>query len=167
MAAGDAGALREFYELHAGRVYAIAARVLSNREDVREVVQDSFIKAWRQARSYRPDRGEAVSWLLFIARNTAIDRLRQGARQRLALASLANEPDLRDRSLQPACDGQEFLDHLLSNLSPAQCEALDLAFFSGFSQAEIAKRMNTPVGNVKNHLRRGLLKLRELATFND
>jgi RNA polymerase sigma-70 factor (ECF subfamily) len=167
MATGDAGALREFYELHAGRVHAIAARILANREDVREVVQDTFIKAWRQARTYRPDRGEAVSWLLFIARNNAIDRLRQGARRRLALASMAKEPDLCDPTRRPECDGQEYLDRLLSNLSPAQCEALDLAFFSGCSQAEIAQRMNTPIGNVKNHLRRGLLKLRELATLND
>jgi len=108
-----------------------------------------------------------VSWLLFIARNAAIDRLRQGARRRTLLSLLASDPDLRESSPPVVPGGREFLEHLLADLSPAQRQALDLAFFSGCSQAEIAQRMQTPIGNVKNHLRRGLLKLRQLTLRHD
>jgi len=167
MAAGEAEALQEFHALHAGRVHGVVARMLADREEVREVVQDAFVKAWRQARTYREDRGEAVSWLLFIARNAAIDRLRQGARRRTLLSLLASDPDLRESSPPVVPGGREFLEHLLADLSPAQRQALDLAFFSGCSQAEIAQRMQTPIGNVKNHLRRGLLKLRQLTLRHD
>ena len=167
MAAGDADALREFYELHATGVHRVVARILCDREEVREAVQDTFIKAWRLAATYRPDRGEAVAWLVFIARNTAIDRLRGGARRRALLAAAANDPDRTGPPDSAPADDREFLEHHLAGLSPAQRQALELAFFGGYSQEEIAQQMRTPVGNVKNHLRRGLLKLRQLAGHHD
>jgi len=167
MARGEARALQTLYERHVGRVRAIAARVLADPEEVREAVQDAFVKAWQQAGAYRPDRGEVISWLAFIVRNGAIDRLRRGARRRDALALLANEAPESRSTPQATADGREFLDHHLAELSPAQRQALELAFFSGCSQVEIAARMQTPVGNVKNHLRRGLLKLRQLTHHHD
>jgi RNA polymerase sigma-70 factor (ECF subfamily) len=167
MATGESGALQALYERHVGRVRGVAARILADPEEVREGVQDTFVKAWQQAATYRPDRGEVISWLLFIARNGAIDRLRRGVRRRDALALLAHDFADSLSAPQTAADGREFLDHPLADLSVPQRQALELAFFSGCSQLEIAERMQTPVGNVKNHLRRGLLKLRQLTQSHD
>jgi RNA polymerase sigma-70 factor (ECF subfamily) len=165
MSGGDAEALRELYARYAVRLHGVALRIVGNREEARDAVQDTFLKAWRQAGRYRPERAEVFAWLVFIARNSAIDRLR---RQKRDPASVAMSPeDLSASLLAPsakeAAEQQEWLAHHLSHLNPAQREALELAFFTGCTQQEIADRMRTPVGNVKNHLRRGLLKLRQLA----
>lgn len=167
MAAGDAEALQLLYLEFNSRIQGIVRRILEDPEDAREAVQDTFIKAWRQASSYRPDRGEVVSWLVFIARHAAIDRLRQGARRRLLHEALQREPV---EPLPPAganADDHSFLSRHLGELSAPQRQALELAFFGGCTQAQIATAMQTPVGNVKNHLRRGLRKLRQIVTQHD
>ncbi len=167
MAEGDVDALQLLYLELGSVVYGIVRRILEDPEDAREAVQDTFIKAWRQAATYRADRGEVVSWLVFIARHAAIDRTRKGARRRLLHAVLLREPV---EPTPPAGDGfeqQEILAAQLGQLSPPQRQALELAFFSGCSQAEIASMMQTPVSNVKNHLRRGLTKLRQIVVRHD
>ncbi|HYD83257.1 MAG TPA: sigma factor, partial [Opitutus sp.] len=92
MASGDAEALQLLYLQFSGQINGIVRRILEDPEDAREAVQDTFIKAWRQAATYRRDRGEVVSWLVFIARHSAIDRLRKGARRRLLHEALQREP---------------------------------------------------------------------------
>lgn len=162
MAAGDDEALQLLYLQFSAQVHGVVRRILEDPEDAREAVQDAFIKAWRQAASYRPDRGEVVSWLVFIARHAAIDRLRKGARRRLLHEALQREPSELAMPVRELFDQQENLSRHLGELSPAQRQALELAFFGGCTQAQIATTMQTPVGNVKNHLRRGLQKLRQL-----
>jgi RNA polymerase sigma-70 factor, ECF subfamily len=167
MAAGEKDALRLLYLEFGSIVHGIVRRVLEDPEDAREAVQDSFIKAWRQAASYRPERGEVVAWLVFVARHSAIDRLRKGARRRLLHEALQRETYEPIRPGREVLDQQDFLTQQLTQLSSAQRQSLELAFFGGCSQNEIAAAMNIPVGNVKNHLRRGLLKLRQLVTRHD
>lgn len=166
LAAGEAEAMQVLFLEFGPIVHGVVRRVLEDPEDAREAVQDTFIKLWRQASSYRSDRGEVVSWLVFIARRVAIDRVRQGARRRLLYEALQKQP------AETACfagsfDQKEHLARDLAQLSAPQRQALELAFFSGCSQAEIASAMQTPVGNVKNHLRRGLSKLRQIVTRHD
>lgn len=164
MAAGDAEALQLLYLEISPFVNGIVRRILENPEDAREAVQDTFIRAWRKARSYRPDRGEVVAWLVFIARNAAIDRVRKGARQRLLYAAVERELATPVAVAEPTeIEVREDAGQRLNALSPPQRRTLELAFFAGFTQAEIASAMRTPIGNVKNHLRRGLQKLRRLA----
>lgn len=148
-------------------VHGIVRRILEDPEDAREAVQDTFIKAWRQASSYRADRGEVVAWLVFIARHAAIDRVRQGARRRLLYATLQNDKVGATGRMEGSFEQKEHLDHHLAQISVPQRQALELAFFSGCTQMEIASAMQTPVGNVKNHLRRGLSKLRQSLTRHD
>lgn len=167
MADGDAEALQLLYLEFQAQVHGIARRILEDPEDAREAVQDAFIKAWRQAAAYRPERGEVVSWLVFIARNAAIDQLRKGARRRLLHQAFQREPIETSAPRYDWADGGEILARHLSELSAAQRQALELAFFGGCTQAQIASAMGTPVGNVKNHLRRGLQKLRQLVTRHD
>ncbi|HRE83769.1 MAG TPA: sigma-70 family RNA polymerase sigma factor [Opitutaceae bacterium] len=169
VANGDLDALRHLHETFSPLLFGVARRILSDPEDVREVVQDTFIKAWRQAAHYRPERGEVYSWLIFITRNQAIDRLRRTSRRHVMLTALENgEQDLpKDLSPDEVLDRRDLIDRNLAHLSDAQRRALELAFFTGCSQAEIAAAMRTPIGNVKNHLRRGLLKLRQLVERHD
>lgn len=167
MAAGDADALRSLYELHIGRVYAIAVRILGSEEDARDVAQDVFLKAWRQAARYQPERGEVVSWLVLMARSAAIDRHRQRHRRNRILLSLADETDGFDQFSPDAGDGRALLEGPLARLTPVQRRALELAFFGGYSHTEIADRMRTSLHNVKNHLRRGLLKLRRVVADHE
>lgn len=162
MATGDAEALQLLYLEFSAQVHGIVRRILEDPEDAREAVQDTFIKAWRQAGTYRRERGEVVSWLVFIARHSAIDRLRKGARRRLLHEALQREPADAAMPAHELFDQHETLSRHLGELSPAQRQALELAFFGGCTQAQIASAMQTPVGNVKNHLRRGLQKLRQL-----
>jgi len=169
MAAGDTRALQELHEIHVGQIFGLVARILSDREEAREAVQDAFVKAWQRAASYRPERGEVISWLVLIARTTAIDRLREGLRRKQIHAELAQtatvlEPPAADDTAQTDRDE---LDHRLLELTAAQRQALELAFYSGCSQAEVAHRMQVPVSTVKNHLHRGLTKLRQLNQRHD
>lgn len=167
MASGNAEALTELHHAYVSILFGVVRRILLDPEDVREVVQDTFVKAWNQAAHYRPERGEVSAWLTFMARNAAIDRLRQRTRRSAAVASL--DPSLDETSPAPheETERRELLEQTLNELSPEQRRALELAFFKGCSQNEIAHAMSAPVGNVKNYLRRGLLKLRQLASRHD
>ena len=167
LAVGESAALQVLYLEFSPLVHGIARRILEDPEDAREAVQDTFIKLWRQAPAYHPDRGEVVAWLVFIARHAAIDRVRQGARRRMLHDALQENPPETMSSATVSSEEREVLAHHLAQLSTAQRRALELAFFSGCTQNEIASAMQTPVGNVKNHLRRGLSKLRQIVTRHD
>ncbi len=167
MAEGDAEALQLLYLQFHAQLHGIVRRILEDPEDAREAVQDAFIKAWRQAAAYRPERGEVVAWLVFIARNAAIDQLRKGARRRLLHEAFQREPADGNETRYDWADRDEILSRHLAELSAAQRQALELAFFGGCTQAQIASAMGTPIGNVKNHLRRGLQKLRQLVMRHD
>lgn len=169
MAAGDTQPMHALHEAFSPLLFGVARRILRDSEDVREVVQDAFVKAWRQAPSYHPERGEVYSWMVFITRNQAIDRLRRGKSRQALLTALQNEENDDRAAAAPdeRFDRREFLDHTLAHLTAPQRQALELAFFTGCSQAEIATAMCTPVGNVKNHLRRGMLKLRQLVARHE
>lgn len=164
---GDTEALRELHDLLVGTARRVVHGILADPEDAREAVQDTFIKIWRQASRYQPARGEVVSWLVLIARHTALDRARRGARRRLLIERLAHLPTDPAPAPTEAFDQHELLARPLAELSPPQRRALELAFFAGCTQPEIAAAMAQPVGNVKNHLRRGLLKLRQLVARHD
>ncbi|MCF3650408.1 RNA polymerase sigma factor [Synoicihabitans lomoniglobus] len=161
LCAGDTDAMRLLYLELSPIVHGVVRRTLEDPEDAREAVQDTFIKVWRQASRYRADRGEVVSWVVFIARNAAIDRVRQGARRRQLLEQWTPTDDATTSPASTASEQTDLLDTHLARLSAPQRRALQLAFFAGCTQTEISSTMKIPVGNVKNHLRRGLSKLRQ------
>lgn len=156
MAAREEEALRDFYQRHVGAVAGLVGRILRNREDAREAVQDTFVKAWKAAAAYRPERAPVMAWLVFIARHAAIDRLRRSRREEAGFSILpAAEPP------PAASDAADEVRLRLGELTGAQRQALELAFFEDCTQAEIARRMQVPVTTVKNHLHRGLARLRQ------
>jgi RNA polymerase sigma-70 factor (ECF subfamily) len=166
MAGGNQAALSSLYEQTVGQVYAIALRVLRCKEDAEEVVCDVYSQAWHSARSFDSDRGPVMAWLAVMARNRAVDRLRQ-RRDVLSLdderhaelaASLAGEAPGPDQVLAKFQEGSA-VHRALESISAQRRQLLGMAFFQGLSHQEIADATRIPLGTVKSHLRRALAAL--------
>jgi len=163
--AGDTRALEELYDRHGDLLYSLVMRILRSAADAEEVVQEAWLQAWRKAGSFDPARGTVAAWLITIARNRAIDRLRsEGSRERAqALAGAEPAAPVADASSEV---GQRTLaEHMASALAMLERqhrEVLELAYFGGLSQTEIATRLGAPLGTVKSWSRQALARLREL-----
>jgi RNA polymerase sigma-70 factor, ECF subfamily len=167
-ARGDGAALAALYDRHARGVYALALRVVANEADAEEVVQEVFNQAWRQAARYDPARGTVAAWLLTMARTRAIDRLRarQARPDRAGLESERTLDVLPAASPDPAdaLDSERDVARVrqaLQRLPLLQRAAIELAYFEGLTQSQIAERLEQPLGTVKTRIRAGLLKLRD------
>ena len=166
MAAGDTRALEELYDRHAPMLYGLVLRIVGKVADAEEVLQDSWVQAWRRADTWDPARGTVAAWLVTLARSRAIDRVRSmAARQRAESAAPAPEaPVSADEPAASAAQRQrqQRLSAALATLTPRQREVLELGYFGGLSQTEIAERLGAPLGSVKSWTRQGLMRLREL-----
>ncbi len=172
---GDSRAIAALYDRYSGLIFALGLRMLGDREGTEELVQEVFLRAWRQAGTYRPSLGRVSTWLLGIARNLAIDELRRrGARPQRAdgdsdeqLAQIAGAQD-DDPAVQVglAARRQE-VRRALDTLPPAQRQVMELAYYSGLTQSEIAQRLGDPLGTVKTRMRLATQKLRELLRETD
>ena len=165
MAAGDTRALEELYDRHAPMLYGLVLRIVGKASDAEEVLQDAWLQAWRRADTWDAARGTVAAWLVTLARSRAIDRIRSvAARQRAESATPAPEMALADEPAANAAQRQrqERLSAALATLTPRQREVLELGYFGGLSQTEIAERIGAPLGSVKSWTRQGLMRLREL-----
>jgi RNA polymerase sigma-70 factor (ECF subfamily) len=166
MAAGDTRALEELYDRHGSMLYGLVLRIVGRAADAEEVLQDAWLQAWRRAETWDPGRGTVAAWLVTLARSRAIDRIRSVAsRQRAESASPTPDPSLT--ADEPAANAaqrqrQERLSAALATLTPRQREVLELGYFGGLSQTEIAEKIGAPLGSVKSWTRQGLMRLREL-----
>lgn len=167
---GDREAFEEFYDRFNGLIYSTALRVLANETDAQDVAQDVLFMIWEKAPMYDPSRGKPLTWAITMTRNKAIDRLRaQSRRARLGedyrRETCADEERVAEREplsdLEATEDG-EILRSAVMKLSPEQREAIELAYFGGLTQQEIAERLRQPLGTVKARIRRGMIRLRRL-----
>jgi RNA polymerase sigma-70 factor (ECF subfamily) len=166
MAGGDSSALAELYDRHGRAIYSLACRILSDPADAEDIVQDVFSQAWRQAARYDRSRAAVAGWLLMMTRTRSLDRLR--ARNARPAVSAAGEPDFDtfpDQGPGPeaatlTADAVRRLRQAMGELSEPQRRAIELAYFEGLTQADIAGRLDEPLGTVKTRLRSALLKLR-------
>ena len=167
MAAGDDQALGALYDRWHPVVHGVVSRLLRQADDVEEVVEETFWQAWRQASRFDLARGAVQTWLLTIARSRALDRVRALRRRR----EEPLEGDDGQPVIQQAAEGDPALDAeaserrrivvaALSGLPAEQREALELGYFGGLSQSEIAARTGQPLGTVKTRMRLALQKLR-------
>jgi RNA polymerase sigma-70 factor (ECF subfamily) len=167
MAAGDDRALGALYDRWHPVVHGVVSRLLRQADDVEDVVEETFWQAWRQASRFDLARGAVQTWLLTIARSRALDRVRALRRRR----EEPLEGDDGEPVVQPAAEGDPALDAeaserrrivvaALSALPAEQREALELGYFGGLSQSEIAERTGQPLGTVKTRMRLALQKLR-------
>ena len=168
--AGDSAALGELYDRHSDLLYSLAARIAGNATEAEEVLQETWVQAWRRAAQYDPVRGSVGAWLVTIARSRALDRLRSA--QSRARAEVAAGADAGHVAAAPAPpDAAQHAEHrqlservnaALASLETHQREVLELAYFGGLSQSEIAERLAAPLGTVKSWTRQGLARLRDL-----
>jgi RNA polymerase sigma-70 factor (ECF subfamily) len=169
MARGEEGALGELYDRHARPVFSLALRILQNRADAEDIVQEVFAQVWQQAHRYQHERGAVAAWLLMIARSRAIDRLRarrarpESGEEALAAQRVADAAPMQDLQLLSNEEVAK-LRAALDALPDAQRAALELAYYEGMTQAEIADRLSEPLGTVKTRIRQAVIKLREALT---
>ncbi len=167
MAQGEGDAVAELYDRHARPVYSLALRILGDVTEAEDVVQEVFSQAWRQASRYNTSRGAVAAWLLMLARSRAIDRLR-ARRARPKIASDEHAADtLIDTGLPVDSQVISFeqitrVRAALDELPMLQKLAIELAYFEGLTHAEIAARLEQPLGTVKTRIRLALMKLREV-----
>jgi RNA polymerase sigma-70 factor (ECF subfamily) len=169
VAAADERALAELYDRWVVTVHALVARIVSDPEDAEDVVEDVFWQAWRQAARYEGARGSVGTWLMTIARSRALDRLRARRRRR---EELLEEWVIDDRpgagtDLAANVEASERRARVLAALDalpPEQRQVLEMAYFEGMSQTEIADRTDQPLGTIKTRVRLAMQKLRERLT---
>lgn len=165
VANGDERAFLTLYDRHASRVHGLTLRILGDPMLAEEATQDTFLKLWSRARQYLAERGPFLPWLLTIARRVALDRLRLEAR-RPALSD-SNDPEdvwqtVPDLDSQADESRWRSLYFAVQALHPDQRRVIELAYYQGLSQSEIAEVLGWPLGTVKTRLRAAMEKLREV-----
>lgn len=167
ISAGDAGAFTRLYDETSSYLFAVLLRMLRDREQASEALQDCYIRIWRRSTTYSPDRGDAAAWLVGIARYRAIDLIR--SRQQHAARLETHASDLRDAAVpsrSPELDALVLTDidrlsRCLTALHEDQRTALLLSFYEGYSNQELADHLDLPLGTVKARIRRALVRLRQ------
>jgi RNA polymerase sigma-70 factor (ECF subfamily) len=165
IAAGDAAALEELYDQHCDLLYSLAARITGRAELAEDVLQETWIQVWRNARAYDSSRGSVGAWLVTLTRSRAIDRLRsEGSRLRAETAAALDPPASPPDVSVEAAHRQlsERAVTALQKLEAQHRQVLELAYFEGLSQSEIADRLRAPLGTIKSWTRQALLRLSEL-----
>ncbi len=161
-ARGDQAALGRLYDRYSRLVFGLALRITEDRGSAEEVTQDVFLQFWRRAADFDPQRGDLRSWLLTITRNRAIDRLRsRQQRSSQAWVPLDDTALLRSEPIPYSLDTAERIAKVLAALPEPQRRVIEMAYYQGFTQSEIAARLNQPLGTVKTWTRSALKTLRE------
>jgi RNA polymerase sigma factor (sigma-70 family) len=163
IAAGDEQALAELYDRLGGVAYRLAVRILRDTALAQDAVQDAFLGVWRTAVAFDPARGKASTWLLTLVHRRAVDLVRREDRRRadpLDDAPIASG-DATDESAEVR-EERRRVQAALAQLHPDQREALELAYYGGLTQSELAERLGVPLGTVKSRMFTGLSRLRDL-----
>ena len=168
VAQGEESAFLALYDRYAGRVQALTVRILQDPMLAEEATQDTFMKLWSRARLYLAERGSLLLWLLTIARRTALDRVRLEARR--PVLSDSSDPEdawgtIPDLSTLPEEARWRSLYFAVQALDPNQRQVIELAYYQGLSQSEIAETLGWPLGTVKTRLRAAMQNLRQ--SWND
>jgi RNA polymerase sigma-70 factor (ECF subfamily) len=167
IAGGDESAFQALYKRFSPRLYGLAVRMMADAGEAEEVLQEGFIYIWRKASSYDPSRISPFAWSVMIVRHKAIDRLRARNRMKLIYEKVIAEKDSLSSAdeysaQKPAIRERGVLVRkALEELPDEQRLALELTFFGGLTQAEIAEHLRAPLGTIKARIRRGLLRLRD------
>lgn len=161
----DADALQEVYITTQAKLFGICLRILGDRGEAEDALQDIYLKVWRNAASFDPALASPITWLAALARNQAIDRLRSSARARgtQPIESAPEQPDPQADAFAGLAGDQERvrLMRCIGELEERQSGAIRAAFLDGATYADLAERASVPLGTMKSWIRRSLLRLRE------
>ncbi len=170
-AAGDERAMAGLYDRYGQVLYGVAYRIVGERADADEVVLEAFAQAWRDASKFEAGRGSVAGWLTMIARSRALDLARaRSRRDRITTAAAGARPDAPLAMGEVRPDPSAAMEHAerrqevrqaLEALSAPQRQAIELAYYEGLSQSEIAERLEEPLGTIKTRIRLGMQKLRD------
>ncbi len=164
VAGGDRGAFERVYAATSAKLFGVCLRVLPDREEAEDVLQEVYATVWRKAGQFDARRASPITWLAMIARNKAIDRLRAspGAARTapIELAETLADPDASPVSEAEAAVDRARLGYCLDQLETRRRSLIRTAFFEGATYEELARRIGSPIGSVKSWIRRGLMQLR-------
>jgi RNA polymerase sigma-70 factor (ECF subfamily) len=163
VARGEEWALAELYDRHGRLAYGLALRILRDPALAEDAVQEAFLAVWRSAGRFVAERSKASTWLLTLVHRRAVDVVRREERRRAEPIEHAEPPsgDATDEAVWLRLE-RERVQEALRALPDAQREALELAYYGGFTQSELADRLGLPLGTIKSRMFAGLTRLREL-----
>lgn len=165
VAEGNVSAFEQLYDRYSSTIYGLLLRILANADDAQEVLQETFVKAWTSAKMFHAARGTEVAWLISIARSRAIDRLRsrkiRGEREDEAGREITTLFSYENTDAAVQSEERTAVRSALASLPEAQRVALELAYFEGLSQSEIAAKLDQPLGTIKTRMQLGMKKMRE------
>lgn len=168
VAAGNATAFEDLYDLYSPTVYGILLRISGDAEEASDLLQETFVHAWQKAARYDSARGSEIAWLITIARTRAIDRIRSRGTRRIREDEAAREISTTGASVENVGtadaaelrETREMVVAALAELPPEQRQVIELAYFEGKSHSEIAEHLGQPLGSVKTRIQLGMKKLR-------
>lgn len=164
VASGDQNAFAELYDLLSARVFGLILRIVVNRAQSEEVLQEVFFEIWQSAARFAPNKGQGRSWILTIAHRRAVDRVRASQSSsdrdvRVGMRDIEVAHDSVAEQVQLSIEGER-VGRALTQLPEAQREAIVLAYYGGYSQSEISVLTGTPLGTIKTRMRDGMSRLR-------
>jgi len=169
--AADADAFATLYDRHSRSAYSLAYRMMGEKQAAEDLAQDAFIKVWRNAASYRAERGGVRTWILSIVHNRGIDQLRSSASRRRTQEKIEASAPRSQPSEAFVETWRNFqrdqVREALNNLPSEQLKILELSYFSGYTHVEISGLLNIPLGTVKGRMRLGLKKIRDYFDSRD
>jgi len=162
----DREAFSQLYDRCSSLVFSLAMRMLKVRSDAEDLLQEVFVQVWRQASNYNPERGTPEAWIVNIARSRAIDKLR--SIRRMEKSFVASDDPARAESSENVetaaaeTEAKLAMNSALKNLPEAQRKVLEMAYFDGLTQTEIAEKLAEPLGTVKTRMRSGIQRLKDI-----
>jgi RNA polymerase sigma-70 factor, ECF subfamily len=164
-ARGDENAFAQLYDATSHRIFGLAVRIVRDPAQAEEVAQESFLDIWRNSARFDPERGSAIAWMLTIVHRKAVDRVRsaEASTRRESTYHQQNQPIAHDATAEAAQASMEArrVRGALAALTEVQREAVELAYFGGYTHTEVATMLELPVGTAKTRIRDGLIRLRD------
>lgn len=166
VAARDKEALQQLYTRHSATLFALGLKILSDRAEAEDVLQDAFVQIWKTAGSFDDGRGKPLGWFIMLTRSRAIDRLRSRKTRTHLSESVAQDASLNGPAATPAdqalaSEAQRAVRDAVDALPAEQRIPIEMAYFGGLTQFEIAQQLSQPLGTVKTRMRAGMMRLRE------
>jgi RNA polymerase sigma-70 factor, ECF subfamily len=166
VATRDKEAFQQLYTRHSPMLFGLAVKILGDRVEAEDVLQETFVQVWKTAATFDNQRGKPLAWFIMLARSRAIDRLRSRKTRARLTDSAAKEETQVTRAASPADDAvasevQRTVRDALSKLPDDQRVPIEMAYFGGLTQFEIAQKLSQPLGTVKTRIRTGMIHLRE------